>query len=379
MLILALIVALVGLGACGDGSPARETARNEVEAPAPVTAAPKKSPPPAPPPPATEVAPPPTAEPPAPPPPPEYSLDATLRLNQVQIKGTHNSYHLRPDAFVSAAANYDMPSLEDQAGLYGVRAFELDLHWRNGRFEVFHVPGDANTICLPLTDCLDRLRAWSVAHPGHLPLFVFLELKFDLTGDPITDHLEDLDALLAGRWPGEWVYTPDEFRGSSATLKAALFDHGWPRLGQVRGKVLFALMAPQDVLKRYAHDNTGLEGRAMFPLSGDPTWPHAVITDYGDILSAAALIPGIVAQGYIVRTRGDDVPTLGDDYPARFQMALDSGAQLVYTDYPAPEASEGYDADMPGGTPARCNPRTAPPECTSEQLENPGRLVLPYP
>lgn len=34
---------------------------------------------------------------------------------------------------------------------------------------------------------------------------------------------------------------------------------------------------------------------------------------------------------------------------------------------------------MPGGTPARCDPVTAPPECAPELLENPGRLVLPYP
>lgn len=364
--------------ACGEPQSANHAARPAHAAPDPVLRPPRKKAEPPEPAPAERPATAPATAPPAPPP-PEYSLDATLRLNQVQVKGTHNSYHLRPDRFVSATANYDMPALEDQAGLYGVRAFELDLHWRNGRFEVFHVPGDANTNCLPLTDCIDRLRAWSVAHPGHLPLFVFLELKFDATGDPITNHLDDLDALLANRWPSDWVFTPDDSRGSSATLKAALLDHGWPRLGEVRGQAIFVLMAPQDVLKRYAHDNTGLAGRAMFPLSGDPSWPHAVITDYGDIVSSAAEIPGVVAQGYIVRTRGDDVPTLGNDYPARFQMALDSGAQLVYTDYPAPEASAGYDADMPGGTPARCNPQTAPSACAPEMLENPGRLVLPYP
>lgn len=367
----------LGAAACGDDRP-RNGQQLEADLPAPPLAPPKKKPVPPKAPVAEEAAPePPTT--PAEPPPPEYAFDAVLRVNQLQVKGTHNSYHLRPNPFLSAASDYDMPSLEDQATKFGVRAFELDVHWRNQRFEVFHIEGDANSNCQPLANCIDRLYAWSFAHPGHLPLFVFLELKYDGPADSVFDRLDDLDALLAGRAPSQWIFKPDDFRGSSATLKAALLDHGWPTLGRARGKVIFVLMAPSDIAKHYAHDNTGLAGRIMFPLGGDVTWPHSVVLDCGDMPGAGACIGYAVDLGYVVRTRGDDVPTMGDDYPARFQAALDSGAQLVLTDYPAPYALEGYDTSIPGGTPARCNPRTATPECTPEALENPGRLVLPYP
>src|SRR5262245_30895555 len=33
-------------------------------------------------------------------PPPPYPRDDQLRLNQIQVLGTHNSYHIRPDALV---------------------------------------------------------------------------------------------------------------------------------------------------------------------------------------------------------------------------------------------------------------------------------------
>lgn len=370
----AVVTVLLALIACGDGKPATSPAKPALEEPAADSVPPRKSaqrPEPAPE--QSVAAAPPTQ--PAAPPPPEFSLDATLRLNQVQMKGTHNSYHLRPDEFVSAAADYDMPPLDDQLTRYGVRAFELDLHWAHERFEVYHRQGDANSTCLAFADCIEILRAWSTAHPRHLPLIVLLELKTDTD---TAGHLEELEALLADRWPREGVFTPDDFRWSSPSLKAALQDHGWPPLADVRGKAIFVLMATRDVLVTYAHDDAGLDGRRMFPFSGDTVWRHGVFLDY-DVLTSAADIGYAVALGYMVRTRGDDVPTAGDDYPARFQKALDSGAQLVFTDYPAPEASEGYDADMPGGTPARCDPVTAPPECAPELLENPSRLVLPYP
>ena len=51
--------------------------------------------------------------------------------------------------------------------------------------------------------------------------------------------------------------------------------------------------------------------------------------------------------------------------------ALASGAQLVSTDYPAPVKGVNYVVEIPGGTPARCNPVTAPKECMSEWIEDP--------
>jgi hypothetical protein len=84
--------------------------------------------------------------------------DGELRVNHLQMKATHNSYHLRP-ARVIPDWDYDMAPLEVQLGAQGVRSLELDLRWdaRCGRFRVFHLPVlDDRSTCDLFTDCLAR-------------------------------------------------------------------------------------------------------------------------------------------------------------------------------------------------------------------------------
>ena len=58
------------------------------------------------------------------------------------------------------------------------------------------------------------------------------------------------------------------------------------------------------------------------------------------------------------------------------EAALASGATFVSTDYPVPDPAfgTGYFVEMPGGMPARCNPVTAPPDCTPLAVEDPALL-----
>ena len=49
-------------------------------------------------------------------------------------------------------------------------------------------------------------------------------------------------------------------------------------------------------------------------------------------------------------------------------------AHLVSTDYPAKVDGLEYWVDIPGGTPARCNPITAPNWCQSTDIEDPDKL-----
>jgi len=71
-----------------------------------------------------------------------YRLDGELRLNQVQARGTHNSYHLEPADPVDESHRYSHLPLGRQLAELGVRQVELDLHLRTGvGFEVFHLPG----------------------------------------------------------------------------------------------------------------------------------------------------------------------------------------------------------------------------------------------
>ena len=45
-------------------------------------------------------------------------------------------------------------------------------------FKVMHIQDiDPRSTCQPFTACLTEVRAWSKAHPGHVPIFILVETK----------------------------------------------------------------------------------------------------------------------------------------------------------------------------------------------------------
>ena len=45
------------------------------------------------------------------------------------------------------------------------------------------------------------------------------------------------------------------------------------------------------------------------------------------------------------------------------------GRTLISTDFPGPTMGLEYFVTIPGGQPSRCNPLTAPPDCTPADIE----------
>ena len=52
-----------------------------------------------------------------------------LRINHIQVLGTHNSYHIEPFGPTIRAYDYTHEALDIQAEDFGVRQFELDVWW----------------------------------------------------------------------------------------------------------------------------------------------------------------------------------------------------------------------------------------------------------
>ena len=52
-----------------------------------------------------------------------------LRINHIQVLGTHNSYHIKPFGPTVRAYDYTHEPLDIQAESFGVRQFELDVWW----------------------------------------------------------------------------------------------------------------------------------------------------------------------------------------------------------------------------------------------------------
>src|SRR6478735_4391295 len=107
-----------------------------------------------------------------------YPRDKTLQVNDVQVLGTHNSYHLRPDREMKPedASNYTHPPLDQQLAS-GIRSLEIDVQ-NAPDYPVYHsIIVDQSSNCATLADCLGAIAQWSSANRGHVPITVFVELK----------------------------------------------------------------------------------------------------------------------------------------------------------------------------------------------------------
>lgn len=305
-----------------------------------------------------------------------YPHDDVLRVHHVQMKGTHNSYHLIGEVDADPW-RYDHAPLDVQLAEQGVRGFELDLTYdaETDTYPVFHLAlVDANTNCATFDVCLETLATWSRAHRGHAPLLVQIETKDE-------DSAEDIDAYLAGIEAivddalGELVLRPDDVQGDHPTLADALAAEGWPTLAVARGRIVLFLDGGR-AASAYARGDTDLSGRAMFVRGREGT-PIAAISKFDEPVGNEAAIAEAVLANRLVRTRAD---TDGNEARAmdtsRFEAALASGAHLVSTDFPAENPYVDYFVDIADGAPARCNPLTAPEECTSLAIEDPDLLAL---
>jgi hypothetical protein len=309
-----------------------------------------------------------------------------LRLNQLQALGSHNSYHVagtvEPFSLIPQW-QYTHSPLDEQFESEGVRQIELDVFVDPSGHRVLHIPDvDFDTTCSRWVECLKIVKAWSDAHPRHLPIAILSELKDSgAPGFPTPilpwdgPALEQLDNEIRSVFGRHDVLTPDEVRGRHATLEAAVLADGWPRLADVRGQVLFLMDNPGEERDLYIADHPTLERRMLFTNS-QPGRPDAAFVETNDPLGAQQQrIHDLVTAGYVVRTRAD-----GDTFQARDNdtvlrdAAIASGAQWVSTDYPVPGRAFGtpYFVTIPGGTPARCNPINAPAWCTSRQIESLG-------
>lgn len=293
-----------------------------------------------------------------------HALDDLLRLNHIQTKGSHNSYHQQPPTLFDASHDYSHPPLTEQLDLH-VRQFELDVHrTAEGTWQVFHLPSiDEETSCLQFADCLQEIKDWSDAHGWHVPITVWLEPKDDLDAlaegfVSIGDDLPLLDDEIRAVFPDERLFTPDDLRGDAGTLQAVVTGTGWPLLGEVRGMVIFALLDNGAHRETYLRDAPELAGRVMFVDSSPDESVAALIKDGGvDDIAVWS------AAGFVVTSNGS---LTGDssDGETEDEALKAAGTHHIASDFVAP-SSDAYWLDLS----PRCNPITAPVECEDAEIE----------
>ncbi|KAK7626912.1 hypothetical protein IWX50DRAFT_357916 [Phyllosticta citricarpa] len=365
--------------------------------------------------------------------------DSSLRLNEAQFMGTHNSYHKEVNILGRPFFELLMPSPQDyfyshasfpnQLDYQSVRSLEIDLYAdydepgqfadplirRLGQYQpptkewsaqmkergakVFHIPdADVESVCPTFKICLTQLRDWSKSNPGHLPILIDLEFKtvderIVVLGGPSGEqwnstNLDFVDEEIRSILTDSQLITPDDVRLAAQehakkqlTLEEAVLQYGWPSLDESRGKFLFYMDndldgSPnlRDPYRGESHKN--LEGRVIFTNSvpGESDAAFIKMNDpSGDKLDE---IQKLVRKGYLIRTRSDE-PIRSVLLPLersrqRLERALESGAQIVSTDWPvmgmASRYGTDYVAELPGRRLARCNPVIKPEGCSDDDL-----------
>ena len=306
-----------------------------------------------------------------------FAGNAPLLLNQIQVIGTHNSYHLRPsDVMLETAAsvtneaasmNYSHDPLDVQLD-NGVRSFELDIQPFADGFHVFHVPIlDDGSTCPIFRDCLATVWAWSQKHPDHVPVSFLLEFKLvesliagkELMHADVT-MLEMLEQEILSVIPRERLLTPDSVRGNFPTLSAAVRERGWPSVDKSRGKMYFILHDDEQLRAAYTEKTPSLEGRVMF-VDSSPDRPDGAFAVLDNPFSKD--IPEYLEEGMIIRVRAD--AGLGQGIrgdTSKRDAAFASGAHIISTDFPRGHSNTktGYSVEFSGGAEARNNPVNCP-------------------
>ncbi|KAJ4373396.1 hypothetical protein N0V83_003691 [Neocucurbitaria cava] len=361
------------------------------------------------------------------------SSSSDIRFNHIQVIGTHNSYHREISLSERTVFEKYVPSPEDyyyshaalpiQLEHYSVRSLELDLHsdekgglyyppliWTlsnlnnattpfNGDvlkkpgIKVFHVTDfDTNAVCHTFVDCLKQLKSWSDAHPRHVPITIDLELKTDAAACSLggvcpgeatnwtLPRLLNIDTEILSVFPASQLIRPDDVRQPGLTLEQSVLQHGWPRLNDVRGRLLFYFdnspnaSDPTNYRNLYRASAPSLQNRTVFTnsLEGEPDC--AFIKYNEPRFNGSAEIQRLVKKGYLVRTRADvPLDSVLNRTTEMRDLAFESGAQIVSTDFPVWGLSArwawDYVARLKGGRVARCNPVVAPKGCRDDELE----------
>jgi hypothetical protein len=304
-----------------------------------------------------------------------------IKLNQIQLIGSHNSYKIgieKPlfDYLLKtkpklSSLEYEHIPLSQQLDL-GLRGLELDVFYdpKGGYYanpkgleivkslgaepqpfdvekklqlpglKIFHVQEiDFRSHQLLFKDALNELKKWSAANKGHTPIIITLNAKdgqIPNTRKPLPftgEALQSIDTEIREVFSNEQLITPDMVRGNFETLEQAVLTSGWPLINEVKNRFLFVLDEGEEKTNAYLSNFKDSKGAILF-LNKEEGNPNAAFRIINDPIKNFEKIKKLVALGYMVRTRADaDTQEARNNDYSRFEKAKASGAQVITTDY----------------------------------------------
>lgn len=286
----------------------------------------------------------------------QKAMSDGVRINEIAVIGTHNSYQLLATSqkralegvrsFLSSGEkggnrNFEMDTYTQQLE-QGVRNLEIDIETvddgENVSFIVTHSPITDNvSSAYDFAKGLEEIALWSDNNPNHLPVYLLIEPKGNV--DSINnmknfnvDYAFELDKVIRDVL-GERLLTPSLIRGSYETLEDMRMADAWPTLEEAAGKII-VLLHPCDVTAEYIQADTAVSTQAMFPMLRfeDIGKPYAsFILDNEPENAIENNKQTIGEKNLMVRSRADNYP---DSSEEKYSCADKCGSHIITTDYP---------------------------------------------
>lgn len=272
-------------------------------------------------------------------------LDDGVKLNEITVIGTHNSYQRYHESEESSGCGLGEETgkpitLSDQLDA-GLRNLEIDVETTvdetGTHFVCMHSPLlDMATNCYSFEKALEEIAVWSDNNPGHLPITIIIEPKAVFI--PIenmrffsADYANELDKTVRGVL-GDRLLTPAQTMGEYASFKEMREADAWPKVADILGKTAVVLH-PCSATDGYIKQDETIKSQSMFPMlrPTEKDKPYASFLLANDASGLVSKLAGLAEGNYMIRTRAD----AGGRYsPVTFATAVSSAANIISTDFP---------------------------------------------
>lgn len=286
----------------------------------------------------------------------EKAFGDGVKINEIAVIGTHNSYQMLPTPqkyafekylmFLSGGKkgtklNFEMDPYTAQLE-YGVRNLEIDIETvdKDGKvsFVVTHSPISDNTSsAYDFVKGLYEIALWSDNNPNHLPVYLLIEPKGEVPSvnnmkNFSVGYAEKLD-LIIREVLGDRLLTPKQAMGDYKSFEEMRMADSWPSLKEAAGKII-VLLHPCNVTDEYISIDDTLNSQAMFPMlrfDGIDKPYASFILDNDPETATVNNKKTVIEKNLMVRTRADNYPVFSDE---RYRCADDCGSHIITTDYP---------------------------------------------
>lgn len=286
----------------------------------------------------------------------EKAFSDGIRINEVAVIGTHNSYQMlatpqkllleKVRSVLSSGkkggnALFEMDTFTEQLEK-GVRNLEIDIETVDDSgevsFIVTHKPLTDNvSSAYDFAKGLEEIALWSDNNPDHLPIYLLVEPKGKVESvnnmkNFSYDYAKELDRTITDAL-GDRLIIPKQIMGKYESLEQMRKADRWPTLKEAAGKII-VLLHPCDVTGEYIDADTSISTQAMFPMLRTVDIDKSYASFILDNEPENALGNNkktVDEKNLMVRTRADNYPDFSDE---KYALTDKCGSHIITTDYP---------------------------------------------